>query len=88
MYAISLQQNSVARARLKGLPEVVHLAKDQFRELIKQLFNYSILSLSRDAQDGLRETARLLNFHRWKMFGLVCAATVAAILEGGLLLPQ
>jgi len=67
---------------------VAYQAKDQFRELIKRLFNYSVLSLSTDAQDGLRETARLLAFHRWKMLGLVCAATVAAILEGELLLPQ
>ena len=83
MYAVPVRQNHVARARLKTLLTVAYQAKDQFRELIKRLFNYSVLSLSTDAQDGLRETVRLLAFHRWKMLGLVCAATVAAILEGG-----
>jgi ATP-binding cassette, subfamily B, bacterial MsbA len=62
---------------------VAHFAKDQLRKLIRKFFNYSILSFSRDAQDGLRHVARLLSHHRWKMGGLVFAATVAAVLEGG-----
>ena len=57
--------------------------KDQLRELIRKFFKYSIRSFSQDAQDGLRQVARLLSRHRWKMGGLVLAATVAAILEGG-----
>jgi len=62
---------------------VPHFAKDQLRKLIRKFFNYSILSFSRDAQDGLRHVARLLAHHRWKMGGLVFTATVAALLEGG-----
>ena len=50
---------------------------------LKAIFQRSIGSFNKDAQDGIRQAARLLVKRRWQMALLIVAAIVAALLEGG-----
>jgi ATP-binding cassette, subfamily B, bacterial MsbA len=49
---------------------------------LKAIFQRSIGSFNKDAQDGIRQAARLLVKRRWQMASLVVTALFAALLEG------
>lgn len=53
------------------------------KQSLKSAFHRSIGSFSRDAQDGIRKTARLLANRRWQLVLLILTALVGAFLEGG-----